>query len=353
MASRGRDLTFSLLSDANAFDLAAPADDLSDLGDAAKDAGTALDKLDADAKGTDLGKVGKDAKGAGDDLDRLATDAKGAATKVDSAFDKIAKSSKHGMDTVKREGKEGFTDFKEESQSELKEASASFGSIEDAADSLQSILGNAFAGFGPAGMAAGIAAATGVGLITAGLQSAAEKAAQTKERIIDLAGAITDADGALSKVDFVGTMREWGAEIANEKSWWEVWQKSAVTNLEVVRQQAQDAGIDFHEMWQAMAGNDATAITNSLEEINAAMVANIAAVQRARLPPCSMRPAPPTPPPSPWTRNTPPWSPRRRPSSPRPGRPRRRIRLAGLQATADGKSAKATAGLRRGRQGHP
>ena len=342
MASRGRDLTFSLLSDANAFDLAAPADDLDDLGTAAKDAGAALDKLDADAKGTKLGKSGKDAKGAGDDLDRLATDAKGAATKVDSAFDKIAKSSKHGMDTVKREGKEGFADFKEESQSELKEASASFGSIEDAADSLQSILGNAFAGFGPAGMAAGIAAATGVGFITAGLQSAAEKAAQTKQRIIDLAGAITDADGALSKVDFVGTMREWGAEIANEKSWWEVWQKSAVTNLEVVQKQAKDAGIDFHDMWQAMSGNDAQAITASLDEINAALTKNTAAskdhAQATAFDEASSTDAITQG----LDKQKAALEDARQAILDKAGETEEGIRLAGLQAEADGRSAKAT-----------
>jgi hypothetical protein len=174
-------------------------------------------------------------------------------------------------------------DFKEESNSTAREAAASIGGVEDALSAVQEVAANALAGFGPAGAAAGLAAATGIGLLFSGLQASADKANEAKDKVIGLAATISEAGGNMAKVDFAGMMRAWSDEIANNKSWWEIWQKDNTTNLEVVKQKADEAGLSFHDMYLAMQGDDPQAVSKVLDEINRRLDENTAARDRATL----------------------------------------------------------------------
>jgi hypothetical protein len=201
MADKGRDLKVSILSDVDQFDATKPADDLDQLAQASDTAQRSLDDLadqgrkldelgrDADQASRKLDGLGKDAKGSAGDVEKLGHDVKATAGKVDSAFDQIAKASKSASRDVDHEmdkaGK-GVDDFKDEANSSAKEAAASFtGSFDDVASTVQEIAANAFAGFGPLGAAAGLAAAAGIGFLVTSITEA-------KERVKELAAGLTD-----------------------------------------------------------------------------------------------------------------------------------------------------------------
>ena len=249
--TKGRDLKVSFLTDLNQFDASAAADELERVGDASEVAGKGLDKLERDAKET--------------------------AAKVDASFDKIAKSSKANMGRVDDEAHkagQGLDEFKGEANSTGREAAASFQGVEDGLSAVQELAANAFQGFGPAGAAAGLLAAGGIGLVSSGLQKAADAANATKDRVIGLAQAIQEAGGNLAAVDVVGLMREWNAEIADNKSWWELWQRDNVTNLEKFSAQAKESGLDIEDYMRGISGLDSMAAKRSLDEINKRMEAH-------------------------------------------------------------------------------
>jgi hypothetical protein len=116
-----------------------------------------------------LNKAGRAGKDAGDDIDR-------------------------GMDRAKA----GVGELKDESNSTAREAAASFdGSAESIADAFQEVAANAFAGFGPAGAIAGLAAAAGIGLAISGFTAVEEERKKLEERAADLAQAYIDAGSSV------------------------------------------------------------------------------------------------------------------------------------------------------------
>lgn len=269
MASRGRDLKVSILSDAEKFDLTRPANELEDLGDKAKQAGADLKGLDSDSD-----KAAKSIDNFGDKTDQT-------AKKVDDAFDRIAKSSRSNMRKVDDDAdkaKKGLDEFKDEADSTSKEAAASFSDVESGLDAIQEIAANAFAGFGPAGKAAGIAAAVGIGFLFSGLQAASDKANETKDRIIGMAQAASEAGTLMSRSGISDTIRDWGYAIADNKSWWEVWQKDNTTNLEKVSAKAEALGLDFQDLFRGMSGSDPQAALRIMEDIDG-QIAEIDATQ--------------------------------------------------------------------------
>jgi hypothetical protein len=231
-----------------------------------------------------------------DSLDDLATAAhkdsvgdamKGEAKAVDRETEKMEKSFKELSDTQKREtkglgddigrnvkkgtdeGKEGLGEFRDEANSTARESAASFdGSAESIADSFQEVAANAFAGFGPAGAAAGLAVALGLGMaITAG-QGAADAINEAKERTGELALELLDAGGDIEKVDLAGKMRDWGVAIADNREFWELWQDSAVSNMDKARKSAKLVGVDFETMFRGMSGYDADDAERALTAVN-------------------------------------------------------------------------------------
>lgn len=225
--ARGRDLTISILSDLDKFETSKAADEMEALGRSAQDMDDKIEQT---------------------------------AHKVDSAFEKIAASSKSNLrkvdDDARRAG-DGMDDFKDEVHSTGREAAASFsGSMDDISDAVQEVAANALSAFGPAGALAGIAVASGIGALIAHLETAAEKANEAKESAAGLAQEIIDAGGRIDNVDLEGKIQEWSLAIADDVKWWEVWQKEAVTNVEKVQEAAEATGIATADMLRAMSGAD-------------------------------------------------------------------------------------------------
>jgi len=206
-----------------------------------------------------------------DSLDDLATN---TARASDDAGDALERSFRDALDKVKKETKdtsrkmgddlkdgtreagEGFDDLKDEAAGSAREAAASFsGEFDDVADYVQEVLAQALSGFGPIGAAAGLAAAAGIGILVAGLQDAAEKAEESKDRVLDLADAIADAGGNPSAIRWAEQLRDTMKQIVDTKEWYEFWQNSPVDKLTDWSRKAREFGVSMSDIMQAQAGN--------------------------------------------------------------------------------------------------
>lgn len=226
MADRGRDLKISVLSDADKFDLAKPAQEMDDLGRAVKD--------------------------AANDLENYGRDTERVARRVDDAFDAISRSSRTNLrgklDDDVNHAKRKMGEFNEEARQSAREAAASFsGTATDVQDLGQEILANAPVAFGPAGLAIGGALAAGFGLLYS-------KWTETKEKIKaqagEIAGALIDANGALDEAFIQSKLRQFVED-------------GTITQL---AQQATDAQIPVRDFIRAVAGDP-----EALERVNAAL----------------------------------------------------------------------------------
>jgi hypothetical protein len=212
------------------------SDSLTDLGkhrgldkmeDGLKDAGTAADKMET--------KVS-------DAFKHIAQDAR-------SAGKKLGDEVKDGTDKAG----EGFSNMKEESASSAKEAAASFGSIEDSAGTLQEILANAFVGFGPAGMAAGLVAAAGIGLAVTAAQEAAETNTAAKQKAVDMVDALAEAGGKIADLDLSEKIKSWGREVL-EDNWMTFWADESSTKFQETAKDAKDYGVSARDAIRASTG---------------------------------------------------------------------------------------------------
>lgn len=265
MADRGRDLTFSILSDADKFDLDQPARDMDRLGQSADDAGKRLDRVGDQAK--DAGRalddgLSEDARTAIRELDKLeqqardvdleanlGQDAKDAARKVDSAFDTIARASKRSaadLDDDTGKMKNSLRDVGDEAGSTAREAAASFSSSGDIGDALQELAANAPSVLGPLGLAVGAAAGVGVGLWRAKMEALKESVDEMVDEMIEAGGRLSDA--------FIDNKVQ---ELAKEGELKQV--KALVEQYDIL-------GVSYYDLARAKAG-DAEAI----DRVNAAL----------------------------------------------------------------------------------
>lgn len=188
-------------------------DSLGDVGDGAQDAERAADDMERKFR-TDFDKIRKDAKGAGDT---------------------IGKEFKEGTD---RAG-DGMDDFKDEAGGTAREAAASFdGSADSIAETFQELAANAFAGFGPAGAVAGVAAAVGLGVVISTLTAVAEKTNEAKERGAEWAQSFNSAAVEDRLIALRDRWAELGGTITNSREWYEIGQEAAVTALDDIARAA-------------------------------------------------------------------------------------------------------------------
>lgn len=121
------------------------------------------------------------------DAQRRTEDAKDEIRDLRTELDRAGRAGKDAgrdIDRGMRDAKDGVNDFKDEANSTAREAAASFdGSAESIGDAFQEVAANAFAGFGPAGAVAGLAAAAGLGAVTAELTRQQEEADKLRERL--------------------------------------------------------------------------------------------------------------------------------------------------------------------------
>jgi type II secretory pathway pseudopilin PulG len=116
-----------------------------------------------------------------------------AAEKMERSFKELAnetrdQTKKIADDTAKNykrgaaEASTALDDLKSEGKQNAEELASSFdGSVESIRDGLQSVAATGFAGFGPAGIAAGLAPAAGIGLVGAAFDAQGERADQLAE----------------------------------------------------------------------------------------------------------------------------------------------------------------------------
>lgn len=261
------------------------ADSLDDVSDGGEASARALeDSARRAAKGLDrLGDEGKDTGKAVERglerADKALKDTGRESKRTQRTFSEAAKKMRHDAkdagDTIGREisegaeeASEGIDEMKDEAAESAREMAASFsGSFDDVVDVAQEVAAQAFKGFGPAGMAAGIAAAVGLGYLISRMQESAEETAEAKQQVLDLADAINDVKGDPDALDWAERLRELLKEIVDEKSWYEFWQDEPVTRLEEWSDAAQRWGFDVRDATRAVRG-DTEAYQRVLDALN-------------------------------------------------------------------------------------
>lgn len=209
----------------------------------------------------EAGKLGDALGDVADELEDVGSHGKSIDDKVTDAFrgmsDEAKKSGKTIGDDVKHGTKragEGLEELKGEAAGTAREAAASFGSIEDAADALQETAANALAGFGPAGAAAGIAVAAGIGLAITAAQQLGEANTAAKQRAVDMVDAIAEAGGNLGDLDLSDKIKSWGREVL-EDNWMTFWANEASTKFQETKKDADAYGVSSSDAIRAAAGS--------------------------------------------------------------------------------------------------
>lgn len=237
--------------------MAINVDLVADASKAIKEAGNLGEALDDVADNLeDVGRAGKT-------IDDKVTDAfRGMAAEAKESGKKIGSSVKDGTDKAG----EGLDELKNESAGTAREAAASFASIEDAAGALQEVAANAFVGFGPAGMAAGVVAAAGIGLAISALTDHADKVNENKEKMLGLAQTIRDNGGALREGDYIAAMEDYGYAIQDTKEWFEILQKDAVSGFDKIRDIADKTALSTQDVFKGGFG-DADQARETLKDV--------------------------------------------------------------------------------------
>lgn len=243
--------------------------------DALDDVSDALDDLATEAQ-----RAGRE---TGDDL------AKGVERGTDRGSDEVEKlerSFREMSDVAKREGRragdevgdsvtrgterasDGMDALKENTASNAKEMGGSFQDVESALDAVQGLAAEALEGFGPAGIAAGVAAAAGIGVAVQMLQQAADKANELTETAADLATSFGEAGTESEQLALLrDRWAEVGDQIADVRSLWEVWQDRAVTNIERIATAAKYGQVDVAALFDAFVQTDPTQRLRELSEL--------------------------------------------------------------------------------------
>lgn len=174
--------------------------------------------------------------------DKLAEAAKAARNAGDDIKKGIGKDSKDAT----KDATEGLQNMKEEALSTAKESAASFdGSAESIIGSFQEIAANAFTSFGAVGVSAGLAAAAGIGLISAAMVQAEADAVEAQTRVSELGTAMIEAGSEGSKP--IETVVSDLLQIVTNGT-------EAVKTFKNIQKEAQDLSLDAGLLATAYAG---------------------------------------------------------------------------------------------------
>lgn len=211
--------------------------------------------------------------GLGDGVDRGVRDAEGSLDRLERSFrdtvrdverqdgggglgSNLARDTEHGT----REAGEAVGTFKDEAKANLSEVASSFsGDMTSVVDLIQGTLGGVVADLGPIGLAAGAAAAVGVGLIGAAIQSAGEDEEVFRQRVSDLADDLieTGREGSAS-LGYIGDALKEMATASDD----------GTTSLKDLRSAAEQSGTSYKDLAQAAAGHT-DAIDKQIKRIEA------------------------------------------------------------------------------------
>jgi hypothetical protein len=168
---------------------------------------------------------------------------------------------KHMDDGFKKAG-DGADDFKEEAGSTAREVAASFdGSADSIAGGFQELAANAFAGFGPAGAIAGLAAAAGIGVLFAQIQADSEAA---EERVSAMYDDMLESGNRYLSAEFI---QKGISEVVGDQ---DKYNKALAVQ--------KDLGADISVIIRAMAG-DQSAVNKILDDTNTKREDEIAAIE--------------------------------------------------------------------------
>jgi methyl-accepting chemotaxis protein len=243
-------------------------DALKQMGVQADDARRAVDKLGDESKktGDKVEDAGRDGERAVDKLDDALKDAQRSSKKLGDAGDDAGDQVRRGM----KRAEEGVDDFKQEAQQSARETAASFdGSFESIADLAQEVAANAFAGFGPAGAAAGIAVAAGLGVAVDQFNKIQEASDNALQSAFDFAYGIGAAFDAADKVAAVAS---WTSDQEKFKQVLDLTSASGWEQVDVIDALV-EGGPKLDKLTQAYADNGAASglTIGRLQELDAVL----------------------------------------------------------------------------------
>lgn len=178
-------------------------DALRTMGLSAKQAERAVEGI-----GDEFRDAGRDGERA---LDGIEDSLKDVQRRSKDTFDDIGDSSARGFEKAE----EGVKGLKDEAMQSARETAASFdGSFESIAELGQEVAANAFADFGPAGAAAGLAVAAAAGVMVNHFNEVQEAADDARDSAFSLS---YDVAGALSAAGYTQRLSEWTSETEKYK----------------------------------------------------------------------------------------------------------------------------------------
>lgn len=204
-----------------------------------------------------LDDLAKDGANAGDKIERAMKDAQGETSEFKKRQQELGRELADNRDKASQFGKsvkqgtdeasEGVQDFKAEAQSNAQEVAASFdGSAQGIVDGAQGFIAAALAGFGPLGIAAGLALAAAVGIGTAMFEKGKEDTQAFKDEVGELTTELIDAGrkGAPALQRVVDKLKAMAAESGE-----------GLDNLKELSDIAKDSKNNYQDLAQAFAGN--------------------------------------------------------------------------------------------------
>jgi hypothetical protein len=221
-----------------------------------EDAQKALDDY-VDAAGT-----------GGEDLTRTFTGQQRATTELKQDIDQLNRTIRDGsgpayrkagaeVDTFKHKASEGFDEVKESARSNAIEVGASFtGGMDQAVGGLQGFVAEFLAGFGPAGVIAGVGAAALLGTVSQAMTDGQEAADAQKAAVADLANEYLDAGrtGRRTFDNVTGAIKAMATSTDG---------KDVILTLQDAFNKAQAAGADYQAVVQAIASGSPAEISRA------------------------------------------------------------------------------------------
>lgn len=218
--------------------------------DPLEEAADAFDDLEDAASSVNLDRELDKAQKATSDLENELDAARDGLKKLGFAAREAGDDANHGM----RRAEDGVKDFKEEAQQSARETAASFdGSFESIADLAQEVAANAFAGFGPAGAAAGIAVAAGAGVMVDAVTKVGESFDDARDSAFQMA---YDVGGAMQEAGVQARMAEWTSDTEKWKQVTDLATASGWDEVDVLRALA-EGGEGLDDLSEAFAKNGA------------------------------------------------------------------------------------------------
>lgn len=195
-------------------------DALRQMGLSAKQAERAVEGV-----GDELKDTGRTGERSLDDIEDSLKDVQRQSRKT---FDDIGDDSRRGFGKAE----DGVKDFKQEAEQSARETAASFdGSFESIAELGQEIAANAFAGFGPAGAAAGIAVAGAGGAMIETFNKVEEAAEEARDSAFSLA---YDVAGAMATAGYTQRVSEWTSSTEKYKQVTDLAVASGLDEVDVI-----------------------------------------------------------------------------------------------------------------------